>query len=202
MLTKAVRRHNGSRSALSADKATSLTAWALCWIDTRTTGDPLLCSLPSHLRPELPFDYTGNKILVLKITYLLQGCLCETGQILHITSFEKFSIVLLFFSYITWQNLVCHPLHNMLLLFHRVQNTSWASPTPGSGLARSSLWHATVSPTFLSNHFQALWKRKEGKVGKKNVKIKKIPEKADNAIATHVIIISIVSPVLYPSLAV
>lgn len=33
-------------------------------------------------------------------------------------------------------------------------------------------------------------------------KWKKISEKADNVIATHVIIISIGSPVLYPSLAV
>lgn len=43
-------------------------------------------------------------------------------------------------------------------------------------------------------------KKKKEKVGKKNWK--KRSEKADNVIATHVIIISIGSPVRYPSLAV
>ena len=71
---KEVRRHNRSMSAVSAEKATPLTARALCWIYTRTTGDPLLCSLPSHLRAELPFDDTGNKTLVPSATCYKDAC--------------------------------------------------------------------------------------------------------------------------------
>lgn len=103
-------------------------------------------------------------------SYLLQGCSCEMGQILHTMSLKDFSVA--FCSFLQIKSLVHHPLHNTLLLFRWVQNTSWASPTPGKGLARPSLWHATVSPTFPSNHFQALRKRKEEMMGKEKWKKK------------------------------
>lgn len=68
-----MHRHE-SGSAVSVDKATPLATRALFWISTRTAGDPLLCSLPSLPRAELPFDYTGNKTPVpsqLPVTRLL-----------------------------------------------------------------------------------------------------------------------------------
>lgn len=144
-------------------KSNAVAIGALGWIYIRATGDPILCSLPSYSKAEPSLEYTGSKILGPITATSYKGA-CGKWVQLH-TSFPVRIFMFGFvYSYITW---LCHLSRTGLLLCHQVQNTSRASLTPGSGLVRPSLRHATVSPAFLSNHFQALRKRKEETVGEK-----------------------------------
>lgn len=135
-------------------------------------------------------------------SHLLGRCLWEQGLAAHIISSKGFWVwFCLFLPHLTTPGYgTCHTQGSS------VPPVSRASPAPGSGLVRPPLWHAT-SPVFLSNHFQALRERKEEKGGRKKKKKdgrgkKKIRKGWQCHCHPPAIIISIGSPVPYPSLAV
>lgn len=154
-------RHDGSRLAVSVEAAAPLLQEPYAGFPSGLQEIPFFAHFHHVWGMNLPWNTLAAKSQSHP-SHLLQRGLVGSGPGCTPHFLQRFFGLVLSIPTSPDNTWLCHQPHTGLFLHPQVQNMSQASPTPGSGLVRLPLWHATTSPAFLSSHIQALQKRRSG----------------------------------------